>query len=348
MFRYLQPALEKSNPYVFAQDISSSGCKQFWTGTLELFKNIYADNSVSRHWYECLLENRPTRLFLDIESMTEVSITDIVDFFKKSIQSFCEKRGIYNNQFEIEILDSCSTTKYSWHVLFKNVIFKNIYHVGAFVRRTILAMQDNPLYKAVDTAIYTKNRMFRLAGSSKFGSNRILRTSKPWWELLVQIPSEKYFECLEIDGSEPASTSIHPHALFTYTRDRWIRNGSPVQCDAVHIECPLLTPVLDWLDHHEKSEIMRHKIKLIETGCFMVPAKSRTCHIAKRTHKGNKIWYLIDLTKMEITQRCTDAECGRQKYKIQHPLRIWNRWTSAWSNIEPTQNNQKTLFNISY
>ena len=328
---------------VVAEDISAAGQKHFYLGTLQQLKQVY-ETKTQHHWYECLLEHRPSRLFLDVESLQPVSIAAIVDFFRETV------RIMYDTECNFEIIDSSASNKISYHVIATDLVFKNVYHVGAFVRRTVLAMQDNPIANAIDTAVYTKNRMFRLPGSRKFNSQRVLRHASPWWELMVQIPDwqGRTRECLEINNSEPKSTSTHPRNLF-----RRLDNGSWA-CSVVQkgsskkLNCNPLNPILDWLDSTEQAMILRNKLKMISSGFYSVPAKSKKCYIAGRTHKGNAIWYMIDVTRQQIIQRCLDSECGHQKHYIQHPKHIWDRWTSSWMSTEPTPNNQNTLYNMSY
>ena len=97
--------------------------------------------------------------------------------------------------------------------------FKNVYHVGAFLRRLVLYMDDSPLAGAVETAVYTRNRMFRLVGSSKMGSERVLRSEAPWWELIwirVPFPSPHYPSSAH-PFSSPLSSSLAspPLPLFS-------------------------------------------------------------------------------------------------------------------------------------
>jgi len=343
MFYTLQTAINKCtlDNVIIAEDISVTGQKQFYVGSLQTLKNIY-DTKKEHYWYECLLENRPSRLFLDVESDTAVSIDEIVDFFAQTVQI------AYQKTCKFEIIDSSSTKKISYHVIVPELVFKNVYHVGAFVRRTVLAMQDNPIVNAIDTAVYTKNRMFRLVGSRKFNSQRVLKHHRPWWELMVQTTCETPLECLEINKSEPKSTSIHPKNLF-----RMLENGKwatftrqPGSC--VKTTCNPLNPILDWLDSQENAMTIRSKLKMVSTGFYCVPAKSKKCNIAGRTHKGNAIWYMLDVTRQQIIQRCLDSDCGHKKHYIQHPSQIWDRWTKSWMTTEPTPNNQNTLYNMSY
>jgi hypothetical protein len=62
---------------VMAQDISSSGQKTFIKDTLEPLKQLY-ETCTDKHWYECLVENRPSRIFLDIESTASVDLSYIL------------------------------------------------------------------------------------------------------------------------------------------------------------------------------------------------------------------------------------------------------------------------------
>ena len=343
MFYTLHKAIDKVtlDKVIIAEDISAAGQKQFYVGSLLRLKNIYTTKK-EHHWYECLLENRPSRLFLDIESDTAVSIDEIVDFFAQAIQI------AYQKTCKIEIIDSSSKNKISYHLIVPELVFKNVYHVGAFVRRTVLAMQDNPIANAIDTAVYTKNRMFRLVGSRKFNSQRVLKHTKPWWELLVQTECETPLECLEINNSEPKSTSIHPKNLFQRLENgKWaIARQQTGSC--VKMSCNPLNPILDWLDSKENAMTIRSKLKMISSGFYCVPAKSKKCGIAGRTHKGNAIWFMLDVTRQQIIQRCLDSDCGYKKHLIEHPPQIWDRWTLSWMMTEPTPNNQNTLYNMSY
>lgn len=348
MFLTLQKAITRGGDYVFAEDVSTDGKKKFHAGSINQLKDIVSATQ-NPHFYECLMENRPSRIFLDVDSTTNICIDKLVSILLDAIHA---KFNI--QEPNIQVLDSSGLNKYSWHIVVTNVILKNVYHVGAFVRRLVLfAKNTEPvLAAAIDTAVYTRNRMFRMAGSSKMGSERILRSvsGTPWWELLVQFPCANPLICLEIDDSEPVSTSQKPEDLFMDNgNDTWSpKSGKNKPGGAFIDQNPLISPILDWLDRHEQSQIIRRKIKLLETGYYVVPANSRKCYIANRTHKGNAIWYMIDLTERKIYQRCLDADCGRRRHLMNVPISVWHRWTSAWMSVEPPPNNQNTLYNISY
>ena len=346
MFRSLREALHavESTQIVVAEDVSSSGQKCFRVGSVDVLSCTYAALSTP-HWYECLVENKPSRLFLDVESTGVVDIGVIVAWFTNAVQTHCGRPGHF------EIIDSSSSQKSSWHVVCTNVYLQNVYHVGAFVRRTVLSMiksGDESLIAnapAIDTAVYTKNRMFRVKGSTKYGSSRVLKHTLPWSELLVQSPQprEAVVTCLEIDGSEPVSTSADPVSLFQYDEvgDRWVRtSGGPMVSTSAKVPtaCPLLRPVLDWLDHNKNANVLRHKLSMIDTGHYIVPACSTTCAIAGRTHKGNAIWFKINTTNQTVRQRCLDSECGNRSAFVPVPSRVWDSWNVEWQLTESLPN----------
>ena len=83
MYRSLHDALTQvsSSDIIIAEDVSANGKKNSTLGLPDLDEKY--KNMSKRHWYEVILENRPTRIFLDIESETHVSVMSIVEFFQK-------------------------------------------------------------------------------------------------------------------------------------------------------------------------------------------------------------------------------------------------------------------------
>lgn len=345
MFRSLHDALQHvgRDECIVAEDVAQDGKKRFYTGDIPKLDHAYA-KLTNRHWYEVLLEGRPTRVFLDVESKTEVSIVSIVNFFKQAAQLMFGKTA------DAQVIDSCSPEKYSWHVVFTNIILTNSYHVGAFVRRAVLAMQDDPMAMAIDTAVYTKHRMFRLAGSTKFGQTRTLRHENPWYDLVVQpLFVDDVYDCLEIDESVPVSTSASPHALFEFSEPgHWRRRETTVRHDTTNTCCPLLSPILDWLDRDHDAHTVRYKTNMSAAGHYRVPTRSKKCGIARRVHKGNNIWFDIDIHRRVVQQRCYDEDCRRQQVDMQVPSSLWSKWDNAWMSLEPAPMNENTLYNMSY
>ena len=328
MFKRLSDALlhlesdQQKSQLVIAEDVSAQGQKVFYVGNVPTLANKYQEIA-RKHWYECLLEETASRIFLDIESEGEVDLEKIITQLKAAILQQ------YKMEPQIEILDSCSKTKRSWHVIVTNIYLKNVYHVGAFVRRLVL-FTDEP---SIDTAVYTKNRMFRVSGSSKFGSDRVLKHRSNWLQTLVQWPPcQNYLECLEIDGSEPVSQSKAPGDLFEYIDGHWLPKMTTVTGSISQViqEPPFLGPLLNKLDTLCGGQLYRHKLSITDRGHLFCSTKSKQCAIAGRQHRGNNIWYEIDIEKQRVYQRCYDDECRGKRHEIHGLDSLWIQWNVSW------------------
>ena len=142
LFKTLLSSLQSLSKHeiIIAQDISPSGQKTFQKNTLEPLKQLY-ETCADKHWYECLIENRPSKIFLDVESTEAVDLQYILTKLAEAVQLK------FHIQPDIKVLDSCSDEKQSWHVICNNIYLKNVYHVGAFIRRFVLCLQGHPCEK---------------------------------------------------------------------------------------------------------------------------------------------------------------------------------------------------------
>ena len=340
---------------IIAEDVSKHGQKVFYCDTLEHLKQHYT-HMKEKHWYECLVEQRPTRIFLDIEAefvQPEINMHAIKSFLSDCV------REMFHVEADIRVLNSCSDEKQSWHVIVANVYLENVYHVGAFIRRCLLFMQcsfqvgetllTSIDLDAIDTAVYTKNRMFRVPHSSKFGSKRILKCDEDWHVLLIQSTTPtRVYSCLEIDGSVPVSTSLPPQSLFENMNDQWVRRRQHCQTSATETDNPLLLPILNYLDRNLDAKCQRHKQRCTAAGHYSVASRSKRCAIAQREHRGNNIWFAIDLNRQEVRQRCYDEDCQHKFAVVDMPKEQWSLWNEAWAQVIHAPINKKTLFNMTY
>jgi|TARA_B110000208_G_C11787576_1_gene436172 hypothetical protein len=359
----LQTALRQvgANQIVIAEDIAASGAKCFHVDTLSNFAKKYSLKKMKKHWYEILLENKPSRLYFDIESTkTVVDIQALIQSLYQNTVIFLKANGS-DIVPTFEVLDSSSPSKSSFHVICTNVYLQNVYHVGAFVRRWVCQLSwENETYNAntdldvIDTAVYTKNRMFRVKGSTKFGSTRVLKHRLPWSSLLVQLPptTNNIFKCAEVDGSRAFATSSPPRDLFEYDADNgvWITKKTHFDSisDNCSTHCPLLTPLFDWMDDHLQAKLQRYTQSLTNDGIIMIYSHSKKCQVVEKgtdfEHRGNHIFFLIDLNQRMVFQHCHDAECknrrcatdsSRQHFRIgkvqvQIPSHCWVKWNQEW------------------
>lgn len=336
-YPFLRKALENcsNEKIVVAEDIDASGKKRFYADSVANLAVLYSKLR-QHHWYECLQENRPTRLFLDVESNGHVDIKEMVDFLSDMVKVFWGANGIDTTPI-FQVLDSSSSTKTSYHVICTNFYLKNVYHVGAFVRRCVLTMVINKREsESIDTGVYTLNRMFRVNRSTKFGSQRCLKHDLPWNQLLVQSPSPEHYNvhwCDEIDGSTPRSTSSPPEDLFEHDGERWVsKRKKCVTSPTINTECLLLEPILDFLDQDLHADLNRYNQKMTENGLFMINAASKCCQIAQRNHNGNHIWFGINIINQTVQQHCYDNDCKEKKpFPVPIPSTCWDKWNDEWN-----------------
>lgn len=322
----LQGALDTNPSCVFAEDIARGDgkvVKRFRAGLIEELSSWYLSLE-NKHCYEVLLENRPTRLFFDIEYVCD-SLEAEVSFLLQTC--LC----VEPNQTFI-VLSSCSETKQSYHVI-SSLWFKNVYHVGAWVRRLQLGLSysSDPLaprlLKALDVGVYTKNRMFRIQGSSKLGSDRVLYCSTcTFKQSLCQYPapaSNDVRTCMEMDGSMPTSTRLNAWDMFECQDGEWVAKVHRTPQTNLHVSSSkLLETLMDWLrlEGYTLTRITFRPERL----SYIINTRSHQCMIAKRCHRSNHVYFIVFPWKQSIIQRCFDDECENEYAIMDPPSTVWD------------------------
>lgn len=301
------------------------------------FVSVVRNNTYGNHFYEILLPDRPTKIFVDIE--TEAGdyerVKQGVNILENMLVEICEV--IADTKASFIILDSSNEKKCSFHLI-GGPYFKNLYHVGALLRKLTCFIHlkreedpnmnylfDNDGKYIVDEAIYTLNRQFRLAEMCKLGSNRVLKGCT-WKESLLQGVCEQPAVCLEIDDAEPLSTSYSALDMFTCVDGVWIRKGACRQ-QQQRLRCDYLPSALSGVVEFLETQWSITNTQFnISTGCYMMSTPSKHCNIARRTHKGNHIWFKLDPWKREVVQKCFDDSCRNLEYKLNIPPTVWDSW----------------------
>lgn len=361
----LASALETLSPgdRVFAIDLDSTGKKKFCVYPSEKnIKSLYEDarnNNGALHWYEVLLSgDRPTRLFLDVESRdhTKGQVIDAVTSFL-ALMSICTQQIGDGAVDTYGWLDSSRKGKASFHVI-GNIYFSSVADVGAVVRQCWCAVQDILCGKlecpkcvvkddlkfltekngeCIVDCIYTRNRVFRLPYSSKFGSPHILvpfdalPKRDSWYDYMVQSnKSESTISVLEIDGSAPGYTNKSFRDALIRPNDEigWVLKDvrRSEACDLASCSNPFIAPVLQRLNDMGfdlKSETLRYSPS--RRG-WLVSTNSKRCGIARREHKSNHVWFLLTLGS--VKQYCYDTDCrGCVDVNVGD---AWSLWNNSW------------------
>lgn len=170
----------KKKLYMFGEDKTTKGNKKFFALDHNTIYSLSAKKKF--HLYEYFSQEDKLKLFLDIDIKPEnipknVNKTEyfnnILDKSINTVTTHLEKYNITNPQYII--LFSCGAGKLSAHIIFNDVIFKNIEEMLFFMSNIKSSLIDD---KIIDMKPYRKTGCFRMLWSSKCGTNRILEFYK--------------------------------------------------------------------------------------------------------------------------------------------------------------------------
>ncbi|KAL7254166.1 hypothetical protein ACSBR1_008546 [Camellia fascicularis] len=199
----IEYAKEHAHVYVFSYQDHMNGQRRFLVSTYEEFWRRYKNmNPRFRHHYEVIQEGLPCHLYFDLEfnkrDNAEKNGDEMVDLLISVVfDVLFDKYSIQGEHDWIVELDSSTEEKFSRHLIIRlqKTAFKDNSHAGAFVAEVcsricsaresdgrlekLLVSKDSgsagsPCQLFVDTAVYSRNRCFRLPLSSKAGKNSIL------------------------------------------------------------------------------------------------------------------------------------------------------------------------------
>ncbi|KAL6780298.1 hypothetical protein ACKKBF_B13675 [Auxenochlorella protothecoides x Auxenochlorella symbiontica] len=163
-----------------------------------VWQQYHQTPALQRHWYEVIREGHPCHLYFDLEFPIELNPGVDGQALTQRLLVLVQK--CLWNKFQLRmdarqhvvLLDSTSATKFSSHLVVKlpGHAFQDNAAAGRFVRSVLLASgteltvvqgldarTGQPVRSPfVDTAVYTRNRHFRMAGSCKGGKTAVLQT----------------------------------------------------------------------------------------------------------------------------------------------------------------------------
>nr|XP_043617965.1 DNA-directed primase/polymerase protein [Erigeron canadensis] len=342
---------------VFSYQDHASGQRRFLVSTYKEFWRRYKNmNSKFRHHYEVIQEGLPCHLYFDLEfnikENAERNGDEMVDLLILVIfEALLEKYSIEGDTNWIVELDSSTKDKFSRHLIIRlpGVAFKDNIHVGAFVAEICSRIHiargrdkryeqlfiikdsssaDVPCHLFVDTAVYSRNRCFRLHLSSKAGKSSLLVPTGRFKckemneedvfmaSLICNIDAdcEKLLICKmdldcvkvlhfdierNIDYRKPAAREFVPTAC---TSNGYFSGKSPF-------------PALDeFVEYIATIGSIQGKIRswywFSEDGLMVYSMlRNRFCERIGRQHKSNHVMYVVDLQMAAYYQKCYDPDC---------------------------------------
>ncbi|POM62298.1 hypothetical protein PHPALM_28565 [Phytophthora palmivora] len=271
-------------PRVFSFESAGDGKRRFLVASFaEFWKNYKKTRADQRHVYEIIREGVPCRLYFDLEFKCDVNARVDGNLLVAGLISLLQlqlyrRYGLHVHYRDIYQLDSSTPTKFSRHLIFhlpEDNLFANNLHAGAFVREFLSDLvtlnsegfekqdptdqlhspflvntesEDDPVDKKqlfIDTGVYTRNRMFRVLGSSKFKKQAVLRllhalpasATELDLDLFVKtlvcpypsIEAMQAKRCCHLLRCEPSPAALRRSRRFTASGSKSI-NTSSVEC----------------------------------------------------------------------------------------------------------------------
>ncbi|OMO86979.1 DNA primase, UL52/UL70 type, Herpesviridae [Corchorus capsularis] len=348
-----------ANAHVFSYQDHYSGQRRYLASTYEEFWKRYKIMDLKlRHHYEVIQEGLPCHLYFDLEFNKRDNVgrdgDEMVDLLISVIlEALLEKYSINGNQDWVVELDSSTEEKFSRHLIMRipKTAFKDNSHVGAFVAEIcsrissarerderfekLFVTKDStsaelPRQLFVDTAVYTRNRCFRLALSSKAGKTSLLLPTgrfkckgmdekDMFMASLIcnmDVDCEKLLVCkMELDCVK----TLHFETEVTSNFGRYCRAPqgktriSDVPTTYLTGKSPF--PALDeFIESIASTGNVSGKIRswywFSEYGLVVYSmSRNRYCERIGREHKSNHVMYVVDMRRAAYYQKCYDPDC---------------------------------------
>ncbi|KAH7853289.1 hypothetical protein Vadar_000944 [Vaccinium darrowii] len=355
-------AKEHAHVRVFSYQDHMNGQRRFLVSTYEEFWRRYKNmNPRFRHHYEVIQEGLPCHLYFDLEfnkrdntakdgdEMVDLLITVVFD-------ALSDKYSIQGDHDWIVELDSSTEAKFSRHLIIRlqKTAFKDNSHAGAFVAEICSRINnekgsdrrfeklfvskdsssaDIPCQLFVDTAVYSRNRCFRLPLSSKAGKNSVLLPTgrfkcKNMSEENVFMASlicnmdvdcEKLLICkMDLDCVKALQFDTEINSEFqkqSSASHEFMLNSCTSDLSRTYLIGKSPFPALDFFVESiatigNVSGKIRSWYWFSEYGMMVYSmSRNRYCERIGRQHKSNHVIYIVDLRKAVYYQKCHDPDC---------------------------------------
>lgn len=392
---------------------ASSGSRRYLVLPYNKFWNIYRTLKSHRHFYELIREGSVARLYFDVEFEVHLhpnlnGIDALKLFLSLLFQDLTNEFGIDASMANLVDLRSTSPAKFSHHIIVPNAIFVNNVDMGLYVKHFLLQIYqklkvehdtqikenennekrglsrfellfpvngDGEPRSIIDTAVYTKNRNFRIWKSSKLGKDATLEVGEldtvfrgdvddyfpktlvghiPY-EYRDVVPvsfEEKAIKMYSSSGfgdqknsSSTAVAGIPP--IMKIKVPRAVRDdGAVVTTGDVSFGSGSPFPALENFLFEDLQNWPGHSRPSLRGWRFVEGSGSITynignnkwCERIEREHKSNHIFIVCLLRERMWFQSCHDPECRAVNYEgTRHPI-PWHVEVPGYSPFEDLDN----------
>ena len=216
----------------------ADGSKIFFLCTYNLLYNDIITNNNSIHYYENYNDNQNIKLFFDIDckiDQLDKNILENKDDFLDNvivvIKKLLDKININYDTQKILILDASTNQKYSFHIIFPNIIMNNVIQIKLLLND----IDDyNNTKKYIDNAVY-RNTCFRTLYSSKINKNNTLKIYKKINYDNSESNKQLFMDSLLLNFNESITPIVYNNnAQKQIHLTKQVKNISPIQITKIN------------------------------------------------------------------------------------------------------------------
>ncbi|KAI4347596.1 hypothetical protein L6164_008397 [Bauhinia variegata] len=348
--------------HVFSYQDHFNGQRRFLVSSyMEFWRRYKTMDPKFRHHYEVIQEGLPCHLYFDLEFNKRLNVgkdgDEMVDtLISVILEALHEKYLIIGNQDWMVELDSSTEEKFSRHLIIRipKTAFKDNSHAGAFVSeicsRVLNSKEKDGRYEKlfirkdsssnesasqlfVDTAVYTRNRCFRLHLSSKAGKSSVLLQTgrfncKDMGEedmFMASLICKMDVDCQKLlvcKADLDCIKTLHYDTEVNYNVGNYLQFPPELTSDTCTSDVSTTYligkspfPSLDrFVESIASIGNISGKIRswywFSDYGVMIYSmSKNRYCERIGRQHKSNHVIYVVDLRRAVYYQKCHDPDC---------------------------------------
>lgn len=310
---------------VFAKESGPGGKRHYLVASRTEFWSVYKDIPIKKH-YEVITVGTPVKLFFDLEfdfpnnmNKDGTYMTDLLISLVR--EDMIENYGVNIEASELCILDSSTDKKFSKHVIFSSCIFTDCSNCGKYVNYLLsklpfdvkenLSVLNNTgkVVLFIDQVIYSKNRNFRLFLSSKFGKNTPLTVCHTMKERNKLSDEAVFFQSL-ITNVQANDIPI-PFDEFSKGKAQASKATDSVKTSDSSPYKEFDKFLTSFIKPGQIGNVIHYKNE--STGCPILVYNVngyRYCPNIQRCHKKNEIYFIANIRKRYIVQKCRDYDCS--------------------------------------
>ncbi|GJQ12621.1 hypothetical protein GpartN1_g4412.t1 [Galdieria partita] len=342
----LEAAAKLPGLELFSEDLDSSGTRHYLLASYNDFWEIYRKRT-NKHFYEVIRENVSCKLYFDLEYVQACNthiqesllLESIAKLVKEGLKQILKRKDYALLPYlRCLVLDSSSKEKFSKHIVFPKIVFPNNRIAGKFIS-TLLQCSDitsqllvlkpsrdeMQTVLAIDLSVYSRNRCFRILGSSKFGENRPLTLGQQMTQRLLNETLVCCFhpdDVILIDEAQigyiqPLNDSFELSSILKTSLLHTKHNDPFVASHSKSSPFPQVDKFIESVigDGQVKGSI--RNVVFFSSSLKLVYniQKYRYCHRIGRHHKSNHIVIIVELNTMCYYQKCLDPECRAIDYR---------------------------------